>query len=129
GKIHFEDIHYERTYHSWQAYCHSKLAMVLFTRELAKRLHGTGVTTYCVDPGPCHTEIFRYMFKTHCIDNLLIRGRSIFYKSAEHGAEAIVYCVVDLQSPVNLVIITTIIPRSKQPKLVERMKQRKGYGT
>ncbi|GIY44182.1 hypothetical protein CDAR_497931 [Caerostris darwini] len=95
GKIHFEDIHYERTYRSWQAYCHSKLAMVLFTRELAKRLHGTGVTTYCVDPGPCHTEIFRYIFKTHCIDSFLIRARSIFYKTAEHGAEAIVYCVVD----------------------------------
>ena len=34
------------------AYCRSKLANVLFTRELAKRLEGTGVTANAVHPGP-----------------------------------------------------------------------------
>ncbi|GFQ64060.1 hypothetical protein TNCT_505591, partial [Trichonephila clavata] len=38
GKIHFSDIHLERGYNSVLAYCHSKLANVLFTRELSRRL-------------------------------------------------------------------------------------------
>lgn len=40
GKIHFSDIHMERGYNSVLAYCHSKLATALFTRELAKNLKG-----------------------------------------------------------------------------------------
>uniref|UniRef100_A0A8C9QH72 Retinol dehydrogenase 12 n=1 Tax=Spermophilus dauricus TaxID=99837 RepID=A0A8C9QH72_SPEDA len=51
GKIRFHDLQGEKRYCSGLAYCHSKLANVLFTRELAKRLQGTGVTTYAVHPG------------------------------------------------------------------------------
>ncbi|GIY38160.1 hypothetical protein CDAR_575101, partial [Caerostris darwini] len=95
GKIHFKDIHYERRYYSWQAYCDSKLAIALITRELAKRLHGTGVTTYCVDPGACHTEIFRHLAKSRSIDYILNKCRGISYKSAKHGAESIIYCMTE----------------------------------
>jgi NAD(P)-dependent dehydrogenase (short-subunit alcohol dehydrogenase family) len=48
----FEDLQSEHSYEAMEAYCRSKLANVLFTRELAKRLDGTGVTTYAVHPGP-----------------------------------------------------------------------------
>lgn len=40
GKIHFHDLQSEKYYSRSLAYCHSKLANVLFTRELAKRLQG-----------------------------------------------------------------------------------------
>lgn len=40
GKIHFHDLQAEKNYNPYFAYCHSKLANVLFTRELAKRLQG-----------------------------------------------------------------------------------------
>lgn len=40
GKIHFHDLQGEKHYSPGLAYCHSKLANVLFTRELAKRLQG-----------------------------------------------------------------------------------------
>ena len=36
-----------------RSYCNSKLCNVLFTRELANRLDGTGVTCYCLHPGQC----------------------------------------------------------------------------
>jgi dehydrogenase/reductase SDR family protein 13 len=37
-----------------RSYCNSKLCNVLFTRELANRLGGTGVTCYSLHPGQCH---------------------------------------------------------------------------
>ncbi len=40
GKIHFEDLNSEKSYHSAKAYAQSKLANVLFTRELATRVEG-----------------------------------------------------------------------------------------
>jgi retinol dehydrogenase 12 len=40
-----------RHYSGWRAYQRSKLANILFTRELARRLEGTGVTANCLHPG------------------------------------------------------------------------------
>ena len=48
----FDDLQSEHGYDGMDAYCRSKLANVLFTRELAKRLEGTGVTANAVHPGP-----------------------------------------------------------------------------
>lgn len=47
----FEDLQCSRRYSGWRAYQRSKLANILFTRELARRLKGTGVTTNCLHPG------------------------------------------------------------------------------
>ena len=46
-----EDLNLERGYSGWTAYRRSKLANILFTRELARRLAGTGVTANCLHPG------------------------------------------------------------------------------
>jgi NAD(P)-dependent dehydrogenase (short-subunit alcohol dehydrogenase family) len=48
----FEDLQSEKGYEAMEAYCRSKLANILFTRELAERLAGTGVTANAVHPGP-----------------------------------------------------------------------------
>lgn len=47
----FSDLQSERGYVSLEVYARSKLANVLFTRELARRLEGTGVTANAVHPG------------------------------------------------------------------------------
>ena len=52
----FEDLQSERHYEAMEAYCRSKLANVLFTRQLAKRLEGTGVTVNAVHPGPVRSS-------------------------------------------------------------------------
>ena len=51
GKIDFGDLQSERRFNGQRAYNNSKLALVLFTNELARRLKGSGVTVNAVDPG------------------------------------------------------------------------------
>ncbi len=48
----FDDLQSERGYEAMEAYCRSKLANVLFTRQLAARLDGSGVTANAAHPGP-----------------------------------------------------------------------------
>jgi len=55
GKINFGDLQGEHRYSGQQAYSQSKLANVLFTYELARRLDGTGVTTTVLHPGVVRT--------------------------------------------------------------------------
>jgi NAD(P)-dependent dehydrogenase (short-subunit alcohol dehydrogenase family) len=49
--IDFEDVMLERGYNGVQAYCQSKLALVMFTFDLAEELEGSGVTANCLHPG------------------------------------------------------------------------------
>jgi NAD(P)-dependent dehydrogenase (short-subunit alcohol dehydrogenase family) len=49
--IDFDDVMLERGYSGVQAYCQSKLALVMFTFDLAEELDGTGVSANCLHPG------------------------------------------------------------------------------
>lgn len=65
---------------------------ILFTKELAKRLEGTGVTTYSLHPGTVKTEIFRHLQGR---SKLLVEFLSMnFFKTAEEGAQTIIYLAV-----------------------------------
>jgi len=55
GRIDFEDLMGERSYSGSRAYDQSKLANVMFTYELARRLEGTGVTATAMHPGVTNT--------------------------------------------------------------------------
>lgn len=57
ASLDLDDLGLERRYGWLRAYGQSKLAIVLFTLELAKRLEGTGVTVNAVDPGPVASNI------------------------------------------------------------------------
>jgi NAD(P)-dependent dehydrogenase (short-subunit alcohol dehydrogenase family) len=57
GYIKMDDLQAEKHYRSMRAYGQSKLALVLFTYELARRLKGTGVTANCLHPGFVATNI------------------------------------------------------------------------
>ena len=57
GKIHFDDINLTRGYNVVKAYGQSKLANVLFTRELARRLKDRGITVNCCHPGAVATNM------------------------------------------------------------------------
>ena len=57
GKIHFDDINLKKHFNVIKAYSQSKLANVLFTRELARRLKKRRITVNCCHPGAVATNI------------------------------------------------------------------------
>ena len=57
ASLDFADLQLERGYSFMRAYGRSKLAIVVFTLELARRLEGRGVTVNAVDPGPVASNI------------------------------------------------------------------------
>ena len=60
-RINFDDLNSEKSYSSFVAYSQSKLANILFTRSLAKRLVGTSVIANCLHPGGVRTELVRHV--------------------------------------------------------------------
>ena len=60
--INFDDLNSEKSYSPFLAYGQSKLANILFTRSLAKRLAGTSVIANCLHPGVIRTELGRHFF-------------------------------------------------------------------
>ena len=90
-KINFADINFEKSYDRWAAYYNSKLANVLFTRELSKRLEGTHVTVNALHPGVVTTELQRHMFLS---SSLFYPIRWYMFKTAEQGAQTSIYCAV-----------------------------------
>lgn len=97
GTINFEDLNGEKSYSASKAYCQSKLANVLFCKELARRLQDTGVTTYSLHPGAVNTELQRHLDDTYFRGaNLLNRAfAKLFFKTPEEGAQTTIYCSVD----------------------------------
>ena len=84
GGLDFADLQTERRYWSMDAYGKSKLANILFTRELAKRLVGTGVTANCLHPGVVRTG-FGSADDMSGIEHLTVAIGSPFYVSAERA--------------------------------------------
>ncbi|XP_036391847.1 dehydrogenase/reductase SDR family member 13-like isoform X1 [Megalops cyprinoides] len=79
-------------WHSFRAYCHSKLCNVLFTRELANQLEGTGVTCYSLHPGVINTEFCRHMALWQRL--LFLPFAKLFFLDAEAGAQTTLHCAL-----------------------------------
>ncbi len=88
GTINFDDLQGERTYSGIRAYNQSKLAMILFTYELARRLEGTGVSANCVHPGVVVTNLGR---GGDGFFGFLLKFMRPFFSSPEKGAETPIY--------------------------------------
>ncbi len=56
GRVRFDDLQARRRYRALGAYNQSKLGIILFTYELARRMEGRGVTVNCVHPGGVNTN-------------------------------------------------------------------------
>jgi retinol dehydrogenase 14 len=84
GRIDFDDLQGERSYSGARAYNQSKLANVLFTYELARRLRGTGVTANAVHPGVVRTSFGAE--DPAGIRRLVMPLAPLFMKNPEQGA-------------------------------------------
>jgi NAD(P)-dependent dehydrogenase (short-subunit alcohol dehydrogenase family) len=90
GYIKMDDLELEKGYRVMRAYGQSKLALVLFTYELARRLQGTGVTANCLHPGFVATNIGQNGVGTvgRSITKLIFNILGI---SPEEGAKTSIY--------------------------------------
>ncbi|MFX1317338.1 MAG: SDR family oxidoreductase [Promethearchaeota archaeon] len=84
GSINFDDLQAENKYRSYKAYGQSKLALILFTYELSKKLEGTSVTVNALHPGFTRTNIGRDY-------SVFIRPFTKLSKNPKKGAETSIY--------------------------------------
>lgn len=89
GTLDFDDLGFEQGYTTMKAYARSKLANVLFTRELAKRLEGRGVTVNALHPGVVATHIWDGA--PSWTQPLFALAKRVFMTTPAEGAEKIVY--------------------------------------
>ena len=89
GRIHFEDISFSKRYDGLRVYEQSKLALVLFTYELARKLKETNITANCADPGRVNTHIGNK--ESHGIYKWLWILNKPILSSVESGAKTAVY--------------------------------------
>lgn len=96
GKINFDDLNSANDYDPGAAYNQSKLANILFTKELSKKLDGTGVTVNALHPGIVMTELGRHMsaHKSALSGTLLKPFFWTIMKTPKQGAQTSIYCAL-----------------------------------
>jgi NAD(P)-dependent dehydrogenase (short-subunit alcohol dehydrogenase family) len=95
ARIPFPDLNAERSYRGFERYGQTKLANILFTRELARRLEGTGVTASCFHPGLVATGFNRNNGLIMDLGMTILRPVS---RSPHKGAETLVWLATLPQS-------------------------------
>jgi NAD(P)-dependent dehydrogenase (short-subunit alcohol dehydrogenase family) len=88
AKLNIDDLQSERGYSGFGVYGRSKLCNILFTRELARRLKGSGVTANCLHPGFVAT---RFGDQSGGIVSFAVRAAKNFALTPEQGAGTIIY--------------------------------------
>lgn len=88
GKLDFTDLQSERRYDGFRVYATSKLANLLFTHALAKRLEGTPVTTNAVHPGVVRSG---FGHNTQGYFRWIVKLGGPFFLSAAGGARTSIY--------------------------------------
>jgi len=88
ASLDFSDLQSEKDYRGFKVYGCSKLCNILFTRELARRLAGTGVTANSLHPGFVAT---RFGDESGGLFSYFIRAAKAFALTPEQGAETIIF--------------------------------------
>jgi NAD(P)-dependent dehydrogenase (short-subunit alcohol dehydrogenase family) len=88
GRLDPSNLQGERRFRGWDAYSRSKAYNILFTRELARRLEGTGVTANCLHPGVVATGLGR---RANLIVKLFFRLARPFLLSPAQGADTAIW--------------------------------------
>lgn len=89
--IRFDDLMSEQAYSGVRANNQAKLALIMFSYELARRLEGTGVTVNCLHPGATATDGPLNDPDLPAFSRLMYRLVRMFFQRPERGAETSVY--------------------------------------
>jgi NAD(P)-dependent dehydrogenase (short-subunit alcohol dehydrogenase family) len=88
ARLDFDDLQSAKGFGAMKAYSRSKLCNILFTRELARRLRGTGVTANCLHPGFVAT---RFGDESGFLMSRVVWLAKFFAISPAKGAQTIIY--------------------------------------
>ena len=88
AKLDLDDLQSRKRYRGMQVYGTTKLANILFTRELSERLKGTGVTANAMHPGGVNTNFGNNQRGPM---SLLFRAFKPFMRTPEQGADTLIY--------------------------------------
>ena len=88
ARLDFADLQSARGFGAFKAYRRSKLCNVLYTRELARRWAGSGITANCLHPGFVAS---RFAHQSGGFFSHVVRASMIFAISPAQGADTIVY--------------------------------------
>ena len=86
----FDDFQFKKRYSGWKAYKQSKLANILFTGELARRIAGSGATANSLHPGFVRTN-FLEVFNDARAGWFIKRAADLIAHSPEKGARTSIY--------------------------------------
>jgi NAD(P)-dependent dehydrogenase (short-subunit alcohol dehydrogenase family) len=90
GHMQWDDLNYKaRPYKGWEAYNQSKLANVLMTKALARRLQGSAATAFAVHPGVVATQLGRDY------PDWLMTLAKVFMTTPEKGARTSLYVATE----------------------------------
>ncbi|XP_013777399.2 retinol dehydrogenase 14-like [Limulus polyphemus] len=92
--INLKEINSEEGYVSWKAYSRSKLANILFARELTKLLKGSNVTVNSLHPGIVETDLLRHLVVYKVFRYCAWPFIKFFLKTPREGAQTSVYVAV-----------------------------------
>ncbi len=85
GRMRFDDLEGRNKWSSFGSYAQSKLANILFTKELARKMNGAGVSVNCLHPGVVNTRLFDKFPK------ILVSLFNLFMITPEKGAQTTYY--------------------------------------
>jgi len=88
GNLDFDDLQNARKYRPFPVYGQSKLCNILFTRELARWVAGTGVTVNCLHPGGVATGLG---WNNGWWAVLIAKSLRPFFRTPEQGADTAIY--------------------------------------
>jgi retinol dehydrogenase 14 len=98
GLLHFDDLQLEQSYGGMKAYAQSKVANILFVRELASRLATSNVTANALHPGAVSTNIASSRRGSQGILRRILQAiASPFLRTPEQGAQTLIYLATSPQ--------------------------------
>lgn len=97
GRIRFEDLQFGRGYKAWAAYAQSKIANLMFTFELQRRLEkaGSGTLAVAAHPGWARTELQRHAIRNPIARVFMSLAGSFLSQDAAQGALPLLRAAVD----------------------------------
>ena len=97
-RMNWDDLHFQKVpgcYKPFIAYSQSKLAIVLYSKELSRRVLKDGIHVYCLHPGLINSELWRHHKQKGSLSEFLLAPFEYLMKTTFLGAQTTLYCALE----------------------------------